>query len=214
MTKVEKKQIKATKVMKKQAIRKPVRSKLLRKLQKSRPKRYMNPFLCFAHEVRQKAKGPQSGSNLLSDWKAAHKGLGSKWRALGAGKSKFHKQGKVPAFAMFVKESAQRKQILPSWRTAHKGLGGKWRGMDKSAKAKYVAVSRQMKGPYDQQMKSYRTKAQELVKSIRTARIAKRAANRQRKIQRLLSKKAKAGRSKAHKTLNGKGGTLQRKLKR
>ena len=62
MTKVEKKQPKATQIMKKKAIRKPVKSKLLRKLQKSRPKRYMNPFLCFAHELRKKARGVYLGS--------------------------------------------------------------------------------------------------------------------------------------------------------
>ena len=67
MTKVEKKQTKAAQSMKKKANRKPVRSELLRKLQKSRPKRYMNPFLCFAHEVRKNAKGVYSGSDLVSD---------------------------------------------------------------------------------------------------------------------------------------------------
>merc|ERR1712080_33716 len=101
--KSRKKQPKATQSMKKKAIRKPVKSKLLRKLQKSRPKRYMNPFLCFAHELRKKAKGVHSGSDLLSDWKAAHKGLGAKWRALGGRKSKYYHHGKVPVFAMFVK---------------------------------------------------------------------------------------------------------------
>merc|ERR1712080_633308 len=140
MTKVEKKQLKATKRMRKNIVKRAVKSKLLRKLQKSRPKRYMNPFLCFAHEVRKNAKGVHSGSDLVSDWKAAHKGLGAKWRSLGAGKSKFYHQGKVPAFAMFVKESALRKQILPSWRAAHKGLGGKWRGMDKSTKANMLQL--------------------------------------------------------------------------
>jgi len=181
MTKVEKKQLKATKRMRKNIVKRAVKSKLLRKLQKSRPKRYMNPFLCFAHEARKNAKGIHSVTSLLSDWKAAHKGLGAKWRALGAGKAKFHKHGKVPAFAMFVKESAQRKQILPLWRTAHKGLGGKWKGMDKAAKAKYIALSKQMKSPYDQQMKSYKKKRQELVQSIRNASKAKRAAKKLRK---------------------------------
>ena len=57
----------------------------MRKLQGSRPKRYMNPFLLFAHEERKKAKN----GHLLPEWKAAHKGLGGKWRALGAGKLQF-----------------------------------------------------------------------------------------------------------------------------
>merc|ERR1712080_34643 len=92
MTKVEKKQLKAAKRMKKNIVKRTVKSKLLRKLQKSRPKRYMNPFLCFAHEVRNNAKGIHSGPSLLHDWKAAHKGLGAKWRALGFGRAKFHNQ--------------------------------------------------------------------------------------------------------------------------
>jgi len=214
MTKVEKKQPKATQSMKKKAIRKPVKSKLLRKLQKSRPKRYMNPFLCFARELRKKAKGVHSGSDLLSDWKAAHKGLGAKWRALGAKKSKYYNQGKVPAFALFVKENAERKQILPLWRAAHKGLGGKWRGMDNATKAKYVTASKQMKGTYDQQMKVYRKKRQELVKSIRASRMAKKASNNQRKLQKMQAKKAKVARNKPSKTLNGKGELSVKKFKK
>jgi len=211
MTKVEKKQLKATKRMRKNIVKRAVKSKLLRKLQKSRPKRYMNPFLCFAHEARKNAKGIHSVTSLLSDWKAAHKGLGAKWRALGAGKAKFHKHGKVPAFAMFVKESAQRKQILPLWRTAHKGLGGKWKGMDKAAKAKYIALSKQMKSPYDQQMKSYKKKRQELVQSIRNASKAKRAAKKLRKMK---SVQAKVAHHKAKKTLRRKGASLSKKSKK
>merc|ERR1712080_118259 len=214
MTKVEKKQLKAPKRMRKNIVKRAVKSKLLRKLQKSRPKRYMNPFLCFAHEVRKNAKGIHSGTSLLSDWKAAHKGLGAKWRALGAGKAKFHKHGKVPAFAMFVKESAQRKQVLPLWRTAHKGLGGKWKGMDKAAKAKYIALSKQMKSPYDQQMKSYKKKRQELVKSIRNTSKAKRAAKKLRKLQSVQVKRAKVARHKAKKTLRRKGASLSKKAKK
>merc|ERR1712080_337324 len=201
MTKVEKKQLKSTKRMRKNIVKRPVKSKLLRKLQKSRPKRYMNPFLCFAHEVRKNAKGFHSGTSLLSDWRAAHKGLGAKWRALGSGKAKFHKHGKVPAFAMFVKESAQRKQVLPLWRTAHKGLGGKWRGMDKAAKAKYVALSK-------------KKKRQELVKSIRNTIKAKRAAKKLRKLQSVQVKRAKVARHKAKKTLRRKGASLSKKAKK
>merc|ERR1712001_106565 len=198
------KQLKDAKRMRKNIVKRPVKSKLLRKLQKSRPKRYMNPFLCFSHEVRKNAKGTHSAASLLPDWKAAHKGLGAKWRALGAGKAKFHKHGKVPAFAMFVKESAQRKQILPLWRTAHKGLGGKWKGMDKAAKAKYIALSKQMKSPYDQQMKSYKKKRQELVHSIRNASKAKRAAKKVRKMQRIQAKRAKVAHHKVKKALRRK----------
>merc|ERR1712080_262138 len=214
MTKVEKKQLKATKRMKKNIVKRPVKSKLLRKLQKSRPKRYMNPFLCFAHEVRKNSKGIHSGTSLISDWKAAHKGLGAKWRALGAGKAKFHKHGKVPAFVMFVKESAQRKQILPLWRTAHKGLGGKWKGMDKAAKAKYIALSKQMKIPYDQQMKSYKKKRQELVQSIRNASKAKRTTKKLRKMKSVQAKRAKVAQHKAKKTLRRKGASLSKKSKK
>ena len=144
----------------------------------------MNPFLCFAHEERKKSRG----GHLLSDWKAAHKGLGAKWRALGAGKLKFHNQGKVPAFAMFVKQSPQRKEILPAWRAAHKGLGGQWKGMDKVNKAKYVSASKQLKGSYDQQMNLYRKKRQDLVKSIKIARLRQRAAMKQRKLRKVQAK--------------------------
>ena len=211
MTKVKKKQRKGKQSVMKKATRKPVKSKLLRKLQKSRPKRYMNPFLCFAHELRKKAKGVHSGSDLLSDWKAAHKGLGAKWRALGAKKSMYFNQGKVPAFALFVKENAERKQVLPLWRAAHKGLGGKWRGMDNVTKAKYVTASKQMKGTYDQQMKVYRKKRQELVKSIRASRMAKKASTKERMVQ---AKKAKVARRKASKTLKRKGGLSLKKVKK
>merc|ERR1711890_214351 len=176
--------------------------------------RYMNPFLCFAHELRKKAKGVHSGSDLVSDWKIAHKGLGAKWRALRAEKSKYYNQGKVPAFALFVKENAERKQILPLWRATHKGLGGKWRGMDNATKAKYVTASNQIKGTYDQQMKSYRKKRQELVKSIRASRMAKKASNKQIKLQKMQAKKAKVALNKPSKTLNGKGELSLKKFKK
>merc|ERR1711881_243731 len=144
----------------------------------------------------------------------AHKGLGAKWRALGAGKARFHKHGNVPAFAMFVKESAQRKQILPFWRTAHKGLGGKWKGMDKAAKAKYIALSKQMKSPYDQQMKSYKKKRQELVHSIRNASKAKRVAKKLRKMKSVQAKRAKVAHHKAKKTLRRKDASHMKKSKK
>merc|ERR1712141_986270 len=205
MTKVAKRTTKASQSMKKKVSRKSIKSRPLRKLQKSRPKRYMNPFLCFAHEERKK----WNSGRLLSDWRAAHKGLGSKWRALGAGKLKFHKQGKVPAFAMFVKQSPQRKEILPAWRTDHKGLGGIWRGMDKANKAKYVSASKQLKGSYDQQMNLYRKKRQELVKSIRIARLSQRVSKKQRKLRNVQAKKVKAAGHKA-----SKGKRSSRKLKK
>merc|ERR1712018_127529 len=195
MAKVSKKTTKASQNMKKKGARKTIRPRVLRKLQKSRPKRYMNPFLCFAHEERKKSRS----GHLLSDWKAAHKGLGAKWRALGTGKLKFHNQGKVPAFAMFVKQSPQRKEILPAWRSAHKGLGGKWRRMDKANKAKYVSASKQLKSSYDLQMRLYRKKRLELIKSIKSASLAKRVARKQRKIQTLQAKKSKATRKRSKK---------------
>merc|ERR1712141_216020 len=195
MTKVAKRTTKASQSMKKKVSRKSIKSRPLRKLQKSRPKRYMNPFLCFAHEERKKWKS----GRLLSDWRAAHKGLGSKWRALGAGKLKFRNQGNVPAFALFVKQNPQRKEILPAWRTAHKGLGGKRRGMDKANKAKHVAASKQLKSSYDLQMRLYRKKRLELIKSIKSARLGKRVASKQQKIQKVQAKKSKATRKRSKK---------------
>ena len=61
----------------------------------------MNPFLCFAHEERKKAKD----GHLLPEW------------------------GKIPPFAVFIKHSEKRKKMLPDWRLAHKGLepsGKEW----------------------------------------------------------------------------------------
>jgi len=131
----------------------------------------------------------------LSDWRTAHKGLGAKWKALGAGRSKFGRQGKIPAFAMFVKESPQRKEILPAWRNTHKGLGAKWRGLDKSSKAKYVETSKKMKPAYEQHMKVYRKRKQDLLRQIMAARKAKKLLRRQKKstsTQKKKSKKPKA----------------------
>jgi len=151
-------------------------SKDLRKLQKSRPKRYMTPYLCFLHEERKKANNGQ----LLSKWNAAHKGLGSKWRALGSSKAKFSRKGKIPAFAVFVKESAKRKEILPAWRKAHKGLGAKWKSLDRAQKAKYIAASKKMKDSYQQLMKTYRVKRINLINSIRSASKAKRVSKKKK----------------------------------
>jgi len=160
-------------------LRKTVKPKSIRKLEKTRPRKFMNPFLCFAHEERAKAKN----GHLLSDWKAAHKGLGAKWRALGAGKAKFGKQGKIPSFAAFVKEYPQHKEILPVWRNAHKGLGGKWKALDRNGKAKYVETSKKMRGAYENQMKGYRIKKQELLREIKAAKKTKRSAKRPTKIR-------------------------------
>merc|ERR1712001_241558 len=132
MTKLGKIQAKAAQKASKKVMRKQVKSRMVRKLEKSRPRRFMNQFLCFAHEERMKAKN----GHLISEWKAAHKGLGGKWRALGAGKSKFRKFEKTPAFARFVQMSPKRKEILPEWRRAHRGLVRKWKGMNNSSKAK------------------------------------------------------------------------------
>merc|ERR1712029_649330 len=121
--------------------------------------------------------------HLLSDWKAAHKGLGAKWRALGAGKAKFSKQGKIPSFAAFVKEYQQRKEILPVWRNAHKGLGGKWKALDRNGKANYVETSKKMRCVYENQMKGYRIKKQELLREIKAVKKTKRSSKRQPKIR-------------------------------
>merc|ERR1712080_641818 len=124
------------------------------------------------------------GGKLLSDWRLAHKGLGAKWRALGTGKARYQRQRKVPAFAMFVKNCPERKIVLPAWSSSHKGLVGKWKAMDKTTKAKNVALSKSMKGSYDNQMKAFRAKRKDLLKSIRAAKMAKKA-------KRVLKKKAK-----------------------
>merc|ERR1712012_1404940 len=99
-----------------------------------------------------------SNGKLLSDWKAAHKDLSSKWRGLGVNKAKYQRKGAVPAFAVFVKECAKRKEILPAWRKVHKGLGAKWRSLSMAEKSKYVAASKKMRDSYEQLMKTYRVK--------------------------------------------------------
>merc|ERR1712154_121047 len=195
MTKLGNIHTKAAQKASKKVIRKRVKSRMVRRLEKSRPRRFMNQFLCFAHEERMKAKN----GRLLSDWKAAHKGLGGKWRALGAGRAKFHKSGKVPAFALYVKESPKHKELLPAWRNAHKGLGARWKALDKASKGKYVAASKRMAGQYEQQMKIYRNKKQELLRQIRSARSAKKAAKKQKKTGVALKKKSRAIAKKASK---------------
>jgi len=191
MTKLEKMQTKATQKANKKVLRKRVKSRALRRLEKERPRRYMNPFICFAHEEKMKARN----GHLLSDWKAAHKGLGAKWRALGAGRSKFGRQGKIPAFAMFVKESPQRKEILPIWRSTHKGLGAKWRGLDKSSKTKFVETSKKMKPAYEEHMKVYRKRKQDLLRQIMVAKKAKKILKRQKKSTPTPKKKSKKPRT-------------------
>ena len=195
MTKLAKIQAKAAQKASKKVIRKQVKSRMVRRLEKSRPRRFMNQFLCFAHEERMKARN----GHLLSDWKAAHKGLGGKWRALGAGRAKFYKPGKIRAFALFVKESPQHKELLPAWKNAHKGLGARWNALDKASKAKYVAASKRMAGQYEHHMKLYRNKKQELLKQIRAARNAKKAAKKQKKTRVALKKKSRAIAKKASK---------------
>merc|ERR1719322_447564 len=187
MSQFRKVQVKTLGIAKKKVSRKTVRPRVVRRFEKTRPRRFMNPFLCFAHEERVKA----NKGRLLSDWKEAHKGLGAKWRALGAGKEKFLKQGKIPGFAAFVKESPQRKELLPIWRNTHKGLDGKWKRLDKSGKAKYVDASKKMKAAYEQQMKVYRIKKQELLRQVRAAKKAKKAPRKEKKILKALMKKSK-----------------------
>merc|ERR1712141_815686 len=117
---------------------------------------------------------------------------GAKWRALGTVKARYQRQGKVPAFAMFVKNCPERKIVLPAWSSSHKGLGGKWKRMDKATKAKYVASSKNMKGSYDNQMKAFRARKKELLRSIRVAKMAKKARRvLMKKAKRVLKKKAK-----------------------
>ena len=188
MSKIAKKQFKTAQNKAKKIMKKQSKPRALRKLQKSKPKRYMNPYLCFLQEQRKLFKG----GKLLSDWRLAHKGLGAKWRALGTGKARYQRQGKVPAFAMFVKNCPERKIVLPAWSSSHKGLGGKWKAMDKATKAKYVASSKNMKGSYDNQMKAFRARKSELLRSIRVAKMAKKARRvLKKKAKRVLKKKAK-----------------------
>ena len=193
MSKVAKKQFKTAQNKAKKIMKKQSKPRALRKLQKSKPKRYMNPYLCFLQEQRKLFKG----GKLLSDWRLAHKGLGAKWRALGAGKARYQRQGKVPAFAMFVKNCPERKIVLPAWSSSHKGLGGKWKAMDKATKAKYVALSKSMKGSYDNQMKAFQAKRKDLLKSLRAAKMAKKA-------KRVLKKKAKKSSKKLKSAKKGK----------
>merc|ERR1712198_734963 len=102
---------------------------------------------------------------------------------LGAGKAKFGKQGKIPSFAAFVKEYPQHKEILPVWLTTHKGLGGKWNALDRNGKAKYVETSKKMRGAYENQIRGYRMKKQELLREIKAAKKTKRSPTRQKKIR-------------------------------
>merc|ERR1712050_489467 len=188
MSKIAKKQFKTSQNKAKTIMKKQSKPRALRKLQKSKPKRYMNPYLCFLQEQRKLFKG----GKLLSGWRLAHQGLGAKWRALGTGKTRYQRQGKVPAFAMFVKNCPERKIVLPAWSSSHKGLGGKWKAMDKATKAKYVASSKNMKGSYDNQMKAYRTRRKELLRSLRVAKMAKKPRRvLKKKAKRVLKKKAK-----------------------
>ena len=193
MSKIAKKQFKTAQNKAKKIMKKQSKPRALRKLQKSKPKRYMNPYLCFLQEQRKLFKG----GKLLSDWRLAHKGLGAKWRALGTGKARYQRQGKVPAFAMFVKNCPERKIVLPAWSSSHKGLGGKWKAMDKATKAKYVALSKSMKGSYDNQMKAFLAKRKDLLKSLRAAKMAKKA-------KRVLKKKAKKSSKKLKSAKKGK----------
>jgi len=50
MTKLGKMQAKAAQKANKKVLRKDVKSRALRRLEKERPRRYINPFICFAHE--------------------------------------------------------------------------------------------------------------------------------------------------------------------
>merc|ERR1712150_378932 len=147
-----------------------VKPRALRRLQKTRPKRYMNPFLCFAHEERKKAKSGQ----LLPEWKAAHKGLGAKWRALGAGKAKY------------VTASKQMKGNYDQHMKVYQNK--------KHALVKSLAATRIAKRTEKRNKKMQRKHAKIM------ARIAKRTSRKKKKMQRRHAKKAKASRSKGKKT--------------
>merc|ERR1712154_353111 len=185
MTKIGKIQAKAAQKDSKKVMRKRVKPRVVQQLAKTRPRRFMNGFLCFAHEQRMRSKN----GHMFAEWKAAHKGLGGKWRALGAGRAKFYKPGNVPAFALFVKECPKRKELLPAWNNAHKGLGARWKALDKASKAKYFAASKRMADTYEQQMKIYRNKKQELLRQIRAHRRAKKAVQKRKKAMIALRKK-------------------------
>merc|ERR1712029_951886 len=64
-----------------------------------------------------------------------------------------------------------------------KGLGGKWKALDRNGKAKYVETSEKMRGAYENQMKGYRIKKQELLREVKAAKKTKRSTKRQRKIR-------------------------------
>lgn len=128
--------------------KKSIKQKSIKALKKSRPKRYMNAFLCFCHEERRKFKN----GLLLPEWRRVHKGLGKKWRALGVGKEKYKRNGNLPAFAVFIKEDKSRREILPEWIRWHRGLGERWRTLDRNTKDKFRTASQKMKGPYKDAM--------------------------------------------------------------
>merc|ERR1712080_508515 len=102
ITEVSQRQSKYARKMPINGTRKPIESRQIKRLRKQRPKRYMNPFLLFAQESRKNAYD----GNLLPQWKAAHKGLGGKWRASGS-ERKIFKKVNVPPFAGFIKECPQ-----------------------------------------------------------------------------------------------------------
>merc|ERR1712212_457938 len=64
---------------------------------------------------------------------------------------------------------------------AHKGLGGKWKALDRNEKAKYVETSKKMRSAYENQMKGYRIKKQELLREIKAAKKTKRSPKIQKK---------------------------------
>merc|ERR1712212_1245490 len=75
---------------------------------------------------------------------------------------------------------------------AHKGLGGKWKALDRNEKAKYVETSKKMRSAYENQMKGYRIKKQELLREIKAAKKTKRSPKIQKKIRVAPKQKSKA----------------------
>jgi len=131
--------------------KKSIKQKSFKSLKKSRPKRYMNAFLCFCHEERRKFKN----GLLLPEWRRVHKGLGKKWRTLGVEKAKYKRKGDIPAFAVFIEEDKSRREILPEWIRWHRGLGERWRKADIKTKDKFRAASQKLRGPYKEAMAIY-----------------------------------------------------------
>merc|ERR1712198_399248 len=74
----------------------------------------------------------------------------------------------------------------------HKGLGAKWRGLDKSSKTKFVETSKKMKPSYEEHMKVYRKRKQDLLRQIMVAEKSKKIG-KSKKVAKSAIKKTKKG---------------------